>query len=74
MFDRVSPSGYDAVSAVWNVGYDAGLGIGAVAFGILSSRTGYPAAFALLAAFMFAMLAPAQYDRRYTIDRAAGIR
>jgi len=74
MFDRVSPSGYDAVSAVWNVGYDAGLGIGAVAFGILSSRTGYPAAFALLAAFMFAMLAPALYDRRYTIDRAAGIR
>src|SRR5450755_3760354 len=63
MFDRVSPSGYDAVSAVWNVGYDAGLGIGAVTFGILSSRTGYPAAFALLAAFMFAMLAPALYDR-----------
>ena len=63
MFDRVSPSGYDAVSAVWNVGYDAGLGIGAVAFGVVSSHTGYPIAFALLAAFMVAMLAPAWYDR-----------
>ncbi|HEY8794649.1 MAG TPA: MFS transporter [Gemmatimonadaceae bacterium] len=63
MFDRVSPSGYDAVSAVWNVGYDAGLGLGAVVFGVVSSHTGYPIAFALLAAFMFAMLAPALYDR-----------
>ena len=64
MFDRVSPSGYDAVSAVWNVGYDAGLGIGAVAFGVVSSHTGYPIAFALLGAFMLAMLAPAIHDRR----------
>jgi predicted MFS family arabinose efflux permease len=63
MFDRVSPSGYDAVSAVWNVGYDAGLGIGAVAFGVISTHTGYPIAFALLSAFMLAMLAPAWYDR-----------
>jgi MFS family permease len=63
MFDRVSPSGYDAVSAVWNVGYDAGLGLGAVVFGILSTHTGYPTAFALLAAFMLAMLAPAWLDR-----------
>ena len=63
MFDRVTPSGYDAVSAVWNVGYDAGLGIGAVAFGFVSTHTGYPIAFALLAAFMLTMLAPAFYDR-----------
>lgn len=63
MFDRVSPSGYDAVSAVWNVGYDAGLGIGAVVFGVLSSRTGYPIAFAVLGAFMLAMLIPAWHDR-----------
>jgi predicted MFS family arabinose efflux permease len=62
MFDRVTPSGYDAVSAVWNVGYDAGLGIGAVVFGVLSSRTGYPVAFAILGAFMLAMLIPAWHD------------
>jgi predicted MFS family arabinose efflux permease len=66
----VSPSGYDAVSAVWNVGYDAGLGIGAVAFGVVSTHTGYPIAFALLSAFMLAMLAPAWLDRStLTIDR-----
>ncbi len=63
MFDRVSPAGYDAVSAVWNVGYDAGMGLGAVVFGLVSSRTGYAGAFAILAAFMLAMLAPALYDR-----------
>jgi len=63
MFDRVTPSGYDAVSAVWNVGYDAGLGIGAVAFGVVSTHTGYPTAFALLAALMLAMIAPAWVDR-----------
>ena len=63
MFDRVSPSGYDAVSAVWNVGYDAGLGLGAVAFGVVSTHTGYPIAFALLAALMLAMIAPAWVDR-----------
>jgi predicted MFS family arabinose efflux permease len=63
MFDRVSPSGYDAVSAVWNVGYDAGLGLGAVAFGVVSTHTGYPTAFALLTALMLAMLAPAWVDR-----------
>jgi len=67
MFDRVSPSGYDAVSAVWNVGYDAGLGIGAVVFGFVSTHTGYPVAFAILAAFMLAMLAPALYDRTRTV-------
>lgn len=64
MFDRVSASGYDAVSAVWNVGYDAGLGLGAVLFGLVSTRTGYPIAFAILGAFMLAMLAPVLYDRR----------
>ena len=63
MFDRVSPSGYDAVSAVWNVGYDAGLGLGAVVFGVVSTHTGYPIAFALLTALMLAMLAPAWVDR-----------
>ena len=63
MFDRVTPSGYDAVSAVWNVGYDAGLGLGAVVFGVVSTHTGYPIAFALLAALMLAMLVPAWVDR-----------
>ncbi|HTE47732.1 MAG TPA: MFS transporter [Gemmatimonadaceae bacterium] len=52
MFERVSPSAYDVVSAVWNLAYDAGLGIGATAFGIVAARTGYAGAFGSLAALM----------------------
>jgi len=63
MFDRVSTSGYGTVSALWNLAYDAGLGLGAVGFGVLAAQTGYPAAFALTAALMLAALAPAWRDR-----------
>jgi predicted MFS family arabinose efflux permease len=56
MFERVSPSGYDMVSAVWNLAYDAGLGLGAVGFGVLVTRTGYPGAFALVALLMLLAL------------------
>jgi predicted MFS family arabinose efflux permease len=45
MFARGSRSGYDAISAMWNIAYDAGLGLGAVGFGLLSVHTGYPWAF-----------------------------
>jgi predicted MFS family arabinose efflux permease len=37
------------VSAVWNLAYDAGMGIGAAGFGLLAAHTGYPAAFVLTA-------------------------
>ena len=50
MFDRVPESGYSAVSALWNLAYDGGMGLGAAGFGMLAARTGYPAAFALTAA------------------------
>jgi predicted MFS family arabinose efflux permease len=64
MFSRVPASGYAAVSAVWNIAYDAGMGLGAAAFGLLASGTGYPAAFAITSAVMLAALAPALRDRR----------
>jgi predicted MFS family arabinose efflux permease len=63
MFDRVPASGYGTVSALWNLAYDGGLGVGATGFGVLTARTGYPAAFALTAALMLAALAPALRDR-----------
>jgi len=56
MFERVSAAGYDMVSAVWNLAYDAGLGLGAAGFGVLVTRTGYPAAFALVAGLMLLAL------------------
>src|SRR5262249_22091045 len=47
MFERAPASGYDMVSAVWNLAYDAGLGFGAAGFGVISVRAGYSGAFAM---------------------------
>ncbi|UWE10622.1 MFS transporter [Actinacidiphila bryophytorum] len=60
MYSRVSRAGYSTVSALWNVGYDAGMGAGAVGFGALAAATGYPAAFALTAAAMLLAFRPAR--------------
>jgi MFS family permease len=49
MLDRAGPKGYGAVSAVWNMAYDAGYGLGSIGFGVLAIHTGYPGAFALTA-------------------------
>ncbi|MEP6681215.1 MAG: MFS transporter [Chloroflexota bacterium] len=62
MFDRVSRPGYSAVSAVWNLAYDAGMGGGAVFFGLLVARTGYTAGFLFIGVLMIAALAPAWRD------------
>jgi predicted MFS family arabinose efflux permease len=63
MLDRVPPSGYGMVSALWNLSYDAAMGLGAVGFGVVAAQTGYPAAFGLTAAVMLGVLAPAWRDR-----------
>ncbi|MFE0629315.1 MFS transporter [Streptomyces sp. NPDC058864] len=63
MYARVPESGYGTVSALWNVAYDGGMGVGALAFGVTAAHTGYPAAFALTAAAMLVALAPAWRDR-----------
>jgi MFS family permease len=49
MYNAVPESGYSMVSAVWNLAYDAGMGIGAAGFGVLAAHTGYPGGFALTA-------------------------
>ncbi|MFF9852569.1 MFS transporter [Streptomyces litmocidini] len=64
MYARVPASGYGTVSALWNFAFDAGMGVGAVGFGFLAGRTGYPWAFALTAVLMLTALAPARRDRR----------
>jgi Cu/Ag efflux pump CusA len=43
---------------MWNLAYDGGMGLGEAGFGVLATRTGYPAAFALTAALMSAVLLP----------------
>ncbi|MGN9847383.1 MFS transporter [Nonomuraea sp. H19] len=49
MFERGEPS---RVSALWNLAFDAGMGAGALGFGLVLGHTGYPAGFALVAALI----------------------
>ncbi len=56
MYDRSPESYASAVGALWNLAYDGGMGLGAAGFGVLAARTGYPAAFALTAAVLPAVL------------------
>jgi predicted MFS family arabinose efflux permease len=44
MLARATPSEADGVTAVWNIAYDAGLGLGALAFGCVCTRLGGSAA------------------------------
>jgi predicted MFS family arabinose efflux permease len=64
MYSRVPASAYGTVSALWNVAYDAGLGVGAVAFGAVVTGTGYPIAFGLTAVVMLVGLPIARRERR----------
>nr|WP_026241574.1 MFS transporter [Streptomyces sp. SID5594] len=65
MFERVPRSGFGRVSVVWNLAFDAGMGLGAVGLGLLIDRTGYPWGFAVTAVLLLAVLVPAWHDRRY---------
>jgi predicted MFS family arabinose efflux permease len=56
MFQSVPDSAYDTASAVWNVAYDAGMGVGAAAFGLLVGITGFAVGFALAAALILLAL------------------
>jgi predicted MFS family arabinose efflux permease len=55
MYTRVPATGYGTVSALWNVAYDGGMGVGAAGFGAFAAHAGYPASFALTAILMLAM-------------------
>jgi predicted MFS family arabinose efflux permease len=66
MFSRVAPPAYGTVSAVWNLAYDGGMGLGAVGFGLLVAQVGYPAGFAVTGALMVVALLPAWRDRHVT--------
>jgi predicted MFS family arabinose efflux permease len=72
MLNRVAPSAYGTVSAIWNLAFDAGIGVGAFGFGVVAARTGYPPAFALTAALMLAalLLRPARPARPVTTGPA----
>jgi MFS family permease len=68
MFERVPATGHARVSALWNLAYDGGMGIGAVSFGALAGLTGYSVGFALTALVVATALVPAWRDTRRGAD------
>jgi MFS family permease len=64
MVERSPRSDFGRVSAMWNLGYDGGMGVGAVGYGFLLGVVGYPVAFAVIAAVVLAAVVPALLDRR----------
>ena len=51
-------------SALWNLAYDAGYGVGPVVFGLFTAHAGYPAGFALTGVVVLAALPAALRERR----------
>ncbi|MEV0272309.1 MFS transporter [Hamadaea sp. NPDC050747] len=64
MFERARRSDFGSVSALWNLAYDGGMGVGAVGFGLVAGAVGYSAGFLLTAVLLFAGLLPARLGRR----------
>ncbi|WP_046470833.1 MFS transporter [Allosalinactinospora lopnorensis] len=52
MFHRAGPGGGGTASTVWNVGYDAGTGIGSVVVGVLAAEVGIAGSFTVTALAM----------------------
>jgi predicted MFS family arabinose efflux permease len=63
MYARSHSGAYDAVSAIWNAAYDAGMGAGAMGIGLLVAHTGYSVAFLVTAALVVPALLPALRER-----------
>ena len=64
MFERARRDRIAQVSVIWNLAYDAGMGIGAVGFGVVSGLTGYSWGFAIVATILFASVIPSWLDRK----------
>ncbi|MHA6801018.1 MFS transporter [Bounagaea algeriensis] len=68
MFERAQSG---AASAVWNIAYDAGNGLGSVGFGALLSAVSYPSAFGLAAAAVVLCAPVALFGRARSARRSA---
>lgn len=60
MLENTSPGDFARVSVLWNIAFDAGMGIGSVFFGYLAIATGYPWGFVILAAIMAVTVLPSR--------------
>ncbi|GAB3479164.1 MFS transporter [Nocardiopsis coralliicola] len=56
MFRRGGRAGYGTASAVWNIGFDGGTGVGAVVLGVAITAAGYGPAFLIAAVAVSAAL------------------
>ena len=65
MYARAARTGYDAVSAIWNAAYDAGMGVGAIGMGLVIPLLGYSATFLLTGGLIIPALLPARQERRH---------
>lgn len=54
MLERLEPRHADGINAIWNIAYDAGLGLGALAFGCLTPAFGYRATVIAIASIIAA--------------------
>ncbi len=54
LFAAFGSTGYGAASAIWNIAYDAGTGVGALGLGAVAEPFGYSAAFGVAAVLLLA--------------------
>ncbi len=73
LYARVTEHEYGTVSAIWNGAYDLGMGLGALAVGTLVTRTGFGAAFLVVAATMLPALALAHKEARPAAHPVTGL-
>jgi predicted MFS family arabinose efflux permease len=55
-FAQVTPRHYGSASAVWNIGFDAGTGLGAVMLGLIASASDFPTGFVVSAVVVAACI------------------
>jgi MFS family permease len=71
MAERVTESGHASISALWNLAYDLGYGIGPIGVSILALATGLPIAFALSGALVLLAVPLVVLDRQVARLRTA---
>jgi predicted MFS family arabinose efflux permease len=68
MMGRVEGEEYGSVSALWNVGFDAGAGLGPLVFGALFAISGFTIASVATAALVFATISVVLLDSKHAPD------
>ena len=55
-FAQVGPRHYGSASAVWNIGFDSGTGLGSVMLGLVAGASGFPAGYLVSAVVVAACI------------------